>query len=40
MLSAKIVPDTTLKNYSGASHGLAQTQPDAFNPDLLAFIER
>ena len=37
-LSAKLVPHATLKIYPGAPHGLAQTQADAFNADLLAFI--
>jgi hypothetical protein len=40
MLSAKLVPNATLKIYPGAPHGIAQTQPDVFNADLLAFIER
>ena len=39
MLSSKIVRGATLKVYPGGSHGLAQTQQDAFNADLLAFIE-
>jgi non-heme chloroperoxidase len=39
MLSAKPVPNATLKIYPGAPHGVAQTQPDVFNADLLAFIE-
>ncbi|WP_445599408.1 alpha/beta fold hydrolase [Azospirillum sp. A39] len=39
MKSATLVRDATLKVYSGGSHGLAQTQQDAFNADLLAFIE-
>jgi non-heme chloroperoxidase len=39
MLSAKLVPNATLKIYPGAPHGVAQTQPDAFNADLLAFIK-
>ncbi len=37
-LSAKLVPGATLKIYPGGPHGLALTQPDAFNADLLAFI--
>jgi non-heme chloroperoxidase len=37
--SAKIVKRATLKIYPGGSHGLAQTQQDEFNADLLAFIE-
>lgn len=39
MLSAKIVPNATLKIYPGAPHGLAQTRQDEFNADLLAFIK-
>ena len=38
-LSAKIVKNATLKIYQGGSHGLAQTQQDEFNADLLAFLE-
>jgi non-heme chloroperoxidase len=38
-LSVKLVPNATLKIYPGGSHGLAQTQADEFNADLLAFIE-
>ncbi|WP_157220224.1 alpha/beta fold hydrolase [Flavisphingomonas formosensis] len=37
MLSAKIVPDATLKIYEGAPHGLASTHQDRLNADLLAF---
>jgi non-heme chloroperoxidase len=36
-LSAKIVPDTVLKVYEGAPHGLAATHQDRLNADLLAF---
>ena len=36
-LSAKLVPDATLKIYPGGDHGLAQTHKDALNQDLLAF---
>ena len=36
--SAEIVADATLKVYAGAPHGLAQTDPDRFNADLLAFV--
>ena len=39
LLSAKIIGNSTLKIYPGGSHGLAQTQQDEFNADLLAFIE-
>ncbi|GAN55835.1 alpha/beta fold hydrolase [Tanticharoenia sakaeratensis] len=38
LLSARLVPNSTLKIYPGASHGLAQIQQDQFNADLLAFI--
>lgn len=37
-LSAKLVPNATLKVYPGGSHGLAQIQAEQFNADLLAFI--
>jgi non-heme chloroperoxidase len=36
-LTAKIVPDATLKIYEGAPHGLASTHQDQLNADLLAF---
>ncbi|PZU58902.1 MAG: alpha/beta hydrolase [Sphingobium sp.] len=36
-LSAKIVPNATLKVYEGAPHGLAVTHQDRLNADLLAF---
>jgi non-heme chloroperoxidase len=39
LLSSKIVKRATLKIYPGGPHGLAQTQQDEFNADLLAFIE-
>ena len=39
LLSAKIVRNSTLKIYPGGPHGLAQTQQEEFNADLLAFIE-
>ena len=38
-LSAALVPNATLKIYPGAPHGLAQTRPEEFNADLLAFIK-
>ncbi len=38
MHSSKLVAGAILKVYPGAPHGLAQTQPDAFNADLLGFI--
>jgi len=37
-LSSKLVKGATLKVYPGAPHGLAVTQADEFNADLLAFI--
>jgi non-heme chloroperoxidase len=37
--SVEILPKATLKVYSGAPHGLAQTRADEFNADLLAFIK-
>jgi len=37
--AAKIVKNATLKVYAGADHGLAQTQMDRFNADVLAFIK-
>ena len=36
--AAEIVPDATLKIYAGGSHGLAETDADRFNADVLAFI--
>jgi non-heme chloroperoxidase len=38
-LSAKIVPNGTLKVYPGAPHGMCTTHADQVNADLLAFIE-
>ncbi|MCW2978098.1 MAG: Chloride peroxidase [Actinomycetia bacterium] len=37
--SSEIVADATLKIYPGAPHGLATTQRDKFNADLMAFVE-
>ncbi|HWU72081.1 MAG TPA: alpha/beta hydrolase [Sphingomonas sp.] len=37
--SSKILPNATLKIYEGAPHGLAETMPEKFNADLLAFIK-
>ncbi len=39
LLSAKIAPQATLKIYEGSPHGLAQTEPERFNDDLLAFAK-
>jgi non-heme chloroperoxidase len=36
-LTARIVPNATLKIYAGAPHGLASTHQDKLNADLLAF---
>jgi non-heme chloroperoxidase len=38
MLSAELIRGATLKIYSGASHGLAETHKDELNADLLAFL--
>lgn len=38
-LTAKIVKNATLKIYPGAPHGLTATHQQAFNDDLLAFIQ-
>jgi non-heme chloroperoxidase len=37
--TAKIVKGAQLKVYPGAPHGLAQTESDKFNADVLAFIK-
>jgi non-heme chloroperoxidase len=37
--SSEIVDDATLKIYPGAPHGLATTQREKFNADLMAFVE-
>ena len=39
LMSSKLLKNATLRIYPGGSHGYAQTQQDAFNADLLAFIE-
>jgi non-heme chloroperoxidase len=39
MLSSKLIRNTTLKVYKGASHGLCSTHKDQVNADLLAFIK-
>jgi len=38
-LSAKLVPNATLKIYPGAPHGLTATHKDQLNADLLAFLK-
>ena len=40
MKSSKLLKNATLKIYPGGDHGYAQTHQDAFNADLLAFIQR
>lgn len=37
--TVKIVKNATLKVYPGAPHGLAQTEAEKFNKDVLAFIK-
>jgi non-heme chloroperoxidase len=39
MMSAKLLRNATLKIYPGGGHGYAQTHQDAFNADLLSFIQ-
>lgn len=38
-LSAKLVKNAILKIYPGGSHGLADTEKDKLNADLLAFLK-
>jgi non-heme chloroperoxidase len=38
MLSSKIAPNATLKVYQGSPHGLAQTEVERFNADVMDFI--
>ena len=40
LMSSKLLGNATLKVYQGGDHGYAQTHQDAFNADLLAFIQR
>ena len=37
--SSKLVKNATLKVYPGGSHGLADTNKDELNADLLAFLK-
>jgi len=39
LLSAKLVKNSTLKIYPGASHGMCSTQAAEINEDLLSFIK-
>lgn len=38
-LQAKLIPNSKLKVYKGAPHGLCTTMKDQVNEDLLAFIK-
>jgi len=38
-LSAKLLPNATLRSYEGYPHGMLTIHADVLNPDLLAFIE-
>lgn len=40
LLAAKLIKDSTLKIYPGASHGLCSTLKDQINTDLLAFFKQ
>jgi len=39
LISAKILKKATLKVYPGFPHGMATTNPDQINADLLAFVK-
>lgn len=39
LLSAKLVPNATLKIYAGGTHSLGDTSKEQLNADLLAFIQ-
>ena len=39
VLSAKLIPNATLKLYEGYPHGMCTTHADVINADLLAFIQ-
>lgn len=39
LLSAKLVPNATLKIYPGGTHALGDTSKDEVNADLLAFVK-
>ena len=38
ILAAKLIKNATLRIYSGASHGIADTHKHQLNSDLLAFL--
>ena len=40
LLSVKLLKQGTLKVYKGFPHGMATTQADTINEDLLAFIKQ
>ena len=37
-LSAKLMPNATLKTYRGFPHGMPTTQAETINADLLAWL--
>jgi non-heme chloroperoxidase len=39
VLSAKLIPNATLKTYPGFPHGMCTTEADTINADLLAFLK-
>jgi non-heme chloroperoxidase len=39
LLSAKLLPNATLKVYPGGTHALGDTSKDQLNADLLAFVK-
>jgi non-heme chloroperoxidase len=39
VLSAKLIPNATLKIYPGFPHGMCTTEADTINADLLAFLQ-
>jgi non-heme chloroperoxidase len=39
LLSAKILKNATLKTYPGFPHGMATTQAEVINADLLKFVQ-
>jgi non-heme chloroperoxidase len=39
LLSAKLLPNATLKVYPGLPHGMCTTHAEVINPDLLAFFK-
>jgi non-heme chloroperoxidase len=39
LMSAKILKHARLKVYPGLPHGMATTQPEVINADLLSFLK-